>query len=266
MSEDVRRREHFPKLLPRTKRIKEVDAASNATIEEVDNYYKSFLKLYNVRGSEQRMAALLYSKPGFLLKNNSGLSGDILRMILTDKGIIFEQEFDNLADNAKHELKSLRYPYYHSDTHPYPELSPLKYAERKFREGNPNIAPALRRNFDQYVENARTKKYTYDQIRESIIPTNGLTKDEAEWLKKEIYTNFLKNFKYRQDLQEGKKGYCRNIGIRHRLALDCIYAQEQEFDRLHKKTDEWRDQKTLNAREMRNIKEHSNLQAFVENM
>ena len=266
MSEDVRRREHFPKLLPRTKRIKEVDTASNATIEEVDNYYKSFLKLYNVRGSEQRMAALLYSKPGFLLKNNSGLSGDILRMILTDKGIIFEQEFDNLADNAKHELKSLRYPYYHSDTHPYPELSPLKYAERKFREGNPNIAPALRRNFDQYVENARTKKYTYDQIRESIIPTNGLTKDEAEWLKKEIYTNFLKNFKYRQDLQEGKKGYCRNIGIRHRLALDCIYAQEQEFDRLHKKTDEWWDQKALNAREMRNIKEHSNLQAFVENM
>ena len=69
MSEDVRRREHFPKLLPRTKRIKEVDTASNATIEEVDNYYKSFLKLYNVRGSEQRMAALLYSKPGFLLKN-----------------------------------------------------------------------------------------------------------------------------------------------------------------------------------------------------
>ena len=111
MSEDVRRREHFPKLLPRTKRIKEVDTASNATIEEVDNYYKSFLKLYNVRGSEQRMAALLYSKPGFLLKNNSGLSGDILRMILTDKGIIFEQEFDNLADNAKHELKSLRYHY-----------------------------------------------------------------------------------------------------------------------------------------------------------
>lgn len=38
MSEDVRRREHFPKLLPRTKRIKEVDTASNATIEEVDNY------------------------------------------------------------------------------------------------------------------------------------------------------------------------------------------------------------------------------------
>ena len=85
-------------------------------------------------------------------------------------------------------------------------------------------------------------------------------------MKKEIYTNFLKNFKYRQDLQEGKKGYCRNIGIRHRLALDCIYAQEQEFDRLHKKTDEWWDQKALNAREMRNIKEHSNLQAFVENM
>mgnify|MGYP007030400748 CR=1 FL=1 len=51
MSEDVRRREHFPKLLPRTKRIKEVDTASNATIEEVDNYYKSFLKLYNAVNS-----------------------------------------------------------------------------------------------------------------------------------------------------------------------------------------------------------------------
>lgn len=266
MSEDVKQREHSPKPLPRTKRIKESDTVPNATIEEVENHYKKFLKLYNAGGSEQSMAALLYSKPEFLLKNDSELSGDILRMILTDKGIIFEQEFDNLADSAKHEIKSLHNPYYHSDKHQYPQLAPLKYAETKFREDNPNLAPALLRNFDQYVENARTKKYTYNQIRESIIPTDGLTKDETEWLEKEIHTTFLENFRYRQNFQGGRKRYCRNIGIGHRCALDCIYAQEQEFDRLHRKANEWWNQKTLNEREMRNVEEHSILQAFVENV
>lgn len=266
MSENVKQRGHFPKPLPRTKRIKESDTVPNATIEEVENHYKKFLKLYNAGGSEQSMAALLYSKPEFLLKNDSELSGDILRMILTDKGIIFEQEFDNLADSAKHEIKSLHNPYYHSDKHQYPQLAPLKYAETKFREDNPNLAPALLRNFDQYVENARTKKYTYNQIRESIIPTDGLTKDETEWLEKEIHTTFLENFGYRQNFQEGRKRYCRNIGIGHRCALDCIYAQEQKFDRLHRKANEWWNQKTLNKREMRNVAEHGILQAFVENV